>query len=457
VILRMSGFDGLTITLVETVMEEESGALEVEDAGAESSDSPAEAGLEKLFAELVSSSGLQPVWKVMCPHSAYLSSFLKIHYTLLRGDGPLPAPIRHLIAILASARFSCTFLIEAHTAQLVQAGGQQEWIDQGLAAAPIKIQKLYELNKILAHRPWSLTANHIEELTKPGQDNWSLSELVYAIVLMVHFHAFSSFVQCCVLMESDEAPADDAGSDGSSGPPYDCTTQRRSSLSPQLDKVEELLQRMETLKGKQTALPPKEELTVRFRTVELSSVSPETLTVPLQPDISQFVKDIDFQYIDFAKRGRESEFPTFRINDFNWDEQGYSMISRFYDDVAQLLDDKFRTIYNLTYGTMGRHSSIDTSLFRRASWNYIQCLWGIRHDDYDYAEVNELLHRNLKKYIKTASCYPELCERRDYRTIMNDFHESEKVHLLMLVGEAKVQTALLYSMRAVQAHFNNRS
>ena len=79
-------------------------------------------------------------WKppqVMCPHSAYLSSFLKIHYTLLRfwqlyksstsksstffssssysisfiassycrGDGPLPAPIRHLIAILASARW----------------------------------------------------------------------------------------------------------------------------------------------------------------------------------------------------------------------------------------------------------------------------------------------------------------------------------------------------------------
>ena len=28
-------------------------------------------------------------------------------------------------------------------------------------------------------------------------------------------------------------------------------------------QVEELLQRMETLKGKQTALPPKEELTVR--------------------------------------------------------------------------------------------------------------------------------------------------------------------------------------------------
>merc|ERR1712243_206689 len=115
-------------------MEEESGALEVEDADAEPSDSPPEAGLEKLFAELVSSSGLQPVWKVMCPHSAYLSSFLKIHYTLLRGDGPLPAPIRHLIAILASARFSCSFLIEAHKTELLKTGGKPEWLEKGLKA-----------------------------------------------------------------------------------------------------------------------------------------------------------------------------------------------------------------------------------------------------------------------------------------------------------------------------------
>ena len=37
-------------------------------------------------------------------------------------------------------RFSCTYLIEAHAAQLVQAGGKQEWLDQGLQAAPIKVQ-----------------------------------------------------------------------------------------------------------------------------------------------------------------------------------------------------------------------------------------------------------------------------------------------------------------------------
>ena len=39
------------------------------------------------------------------------------------------------------------------------------------------------------------------------------------------------------------------------------------------------------------------------------------------------------------------------------------------------------------------------------------------------------IFRKLKKYIKTASCYPELFEKQEYTTIMNDFHESEKVFL----------------------------
>ena len=64
----------------------------------------------------------------------------------------------------------------------------------------------------------------------------------------------------------------------------------------------------------------------------------------------------------------------FYVQDYNWDEQGFSLISRFYDDIAQLLDDKFKTAYNMTYGTMGRYSAIDTSMYRRATWNYIQVL-----------------------------------------------------------------------------------
>lgn len=67
-----------------------------------------------------------------------------------------------------------------------------------------------------------------------------------------------------------------------------------------------------------------------------------------------------------------------------------SFYRRLYEDVGTLLDQKFRCAYNLTYFTMAGVKNVDTSKFRRAIWNYIQCIYGIRHDDYDYGEVNQV-------------------------------------------------------------------
>ena len=86
-----------------------------------------------------------------------------------------------------------------------------------------------------------------------------------------------------------------------------------------------------------------------------------------------------------------------------------------------------------------------------------------------------LIYRDLKKYIKTSSCYPDRCRKSDYENIMQDFKTSEKVkivlmvisflkklnkhlffqiHFLLLVSEAKLQSSLLYAMRAVSEHFS---
>ena len=77
---------------------------------------------------------------------------------------------------------------------------------------------------------------------------------------------------------------------------------------------------------------------------------------------------------------------------------------------------------------MGDNTDVDTSSFRRAIWNYIHCMFGIRHDDYDYSEVNQLLERSLKSYIKTVTCYPERIVKKDYDSFMREFKHSEKVY-----------------------------
>jgi len=481
--------------------------------------------------EQFNNNNLKSTWKVMSEHGAYLTSFLKAHTLLIKGNGPLPPPVRHFVAIMAAGRHSCASLVANHRSELLAAGGEGAWLEEGVKAATTKVQRLGEINKILAHQPWRLTPKHIQDITRPGvAGNWSLSELVYAIVLMAHFHSFSSFIESCVSMEDESMkksankcdksansrspldstqqkggtdstrpydcssqPASPLGSEprqrinsvkkmklvpqsSPSPPPYDCSQPKeveitalaaeksvgasspgaRSGASPPADKVDALIQRMKVLRSRPE--PNQDELAARFDKVERTSAEigrAEKSTTTTNDDIRKYLVDPDYKYVDFAQREHKQQFPTARVQDYNWEDEGFNLISRFYDDIAQLLDDKFKLSYNLTYGTMGRLTEVDTSMFRRATWNYIQCLYGIRYDDYDYAEVNDLLHRSLKKYIKTAACYPDRCVLDEYKNIMTDFQPSEKIHVCLLVAEAKFQSELMYALRAVATHFKS--
>lgn len=59
-------------------------------------------------------------------------------------------------------------------------------------------------------------------------------------------------------------------------------------------------------------------------------------------------------------------------------------------------------------------------------------LSGIRHDDYDYAEVNLMLNRPMKTFIKTLCCYPERVTDSLRASVMVDFKLSEKVFTIFI-------------------------
>lgn len=50
-----------------------------------------------------------------------------------------------------------------------------------------------------------------------------------------------------------------------------------------------------------------------------------------------------------------------------------------------------------------------------------------RYDDYDYGEINQLLDRSFKVYIKTVVCTPEKVTKRMYDSFWRQFKHSEKV------------------------------
>ncbi|XP_014460456.1 sestrin-2 isoform X1 [Alligator mississippiensis] len=418
----------------------------------------AENAQRRIFIEAFVSTGrVDNITMVMGLHPKYLSSFWRTQYLLLCMDGPLPHHKRHYIAIMAAARHQCSYLVGLHMGEFLQAGGDPEWL-QGLHCAPQKLRNLNEINKILAHRPWLITKEHIEALLKTGENSWSLAELIQALVLLTHYHSLASFVFGCGInpeidhegghafqppspRSCDSSPASEEGVSGSGG---------RDAMQ----EVEVLMERMKLLQECQLEEDEvtQEEMETRFELEKTESLlvapSVDIVEHSLPPNVLCFVEDPGFGYKDFTRRGEQTP-PTFRAQDYTWEDHGYSLINRLYPDVGQLLDEKFQVVYNLTYNTMAMHHGVDTSTLRRAIWNYVHCVFGIRYDDYDYGEVNQLLERSLKVYIKTVACYPEKTTRRMYTHFWHHFKHSEKVHVNLLLLEARMQAALLYALRAI--------
>ncbi|CAK8682636.1 unnamed protein product [Clavelina lepadiformis] len=409
---------------------------------------------------------------VMALHPHYLQSFLETNFLLLQSVGVLSYQYRNYIAIMAAARHQCSYLVHLMEAHFLLHGGDRSWLN-GLEHVPRKLSSLSTLNKLLAHRPWLVTQKHIKELIH-GQ-KWQLQELVQAIVLLCHFHSVAIFCQGTgVNLEIDHdeinsfyckdpklSSSDDLNSLASENDKsylkFSCVnTMDAVPKSNPIDVVETLMERMKKFdEVGSTEEVTREEMNRRFEKEKEEASSQNFLPqgVSTSPNktsyCDRYVIDPDFRYQDFAKRDDRSDVPTFRAQDYNWEDNAFYVVSNYYNDVAEMLDDKFKIAYNLTYKTLASKDNVDTTSLRRAIWKYVHCVYGIMYDDYNYDEVNQLLERSLKMFIKTVSCFPEQVERNVYDGFWKQFRHSEKVHVNIMLQESRFQVGLLYGLRAL--------
>ncbi|XP_078398675.1 sestrin-1 isoform X1 [Cetorhinus maximus] len=397
-------------------------------------------------------------------HPRYLDSFLKTQHYLMQMDGPLPYHYRHYIAIMAAAQHQCSYLVNLHVNDFLQVGGDPKWL-AGLDSAPRKLQTLSEMNKILAHRPWLITKDHIEKLLKAEEHGWSLAELVHVVVLLTHYHSLASFTYGCGINPEIHCDGGHTFRLPSVGSCYVCDFNGNNAIDDLLNgqggsgqstetvcEVEALMEKMKLLQEcRDEEEASQEEMATRFEREKAESLYVATTegeeSVDTR-DVSRHFEDPSYGYKEFPRQD-EQTVPTFRAQDYTWEDHGYSLVNRLYPDVGQLLDEKFQIVYNLTYNTMAMHKDVDTSMLRRAIWNYIHCMFGIRYDDYDYGEINQLLDWNFKAYIKTVVCSPVKTTNQMYDGFWRRFKHSEKIHVNLLLMEARMQAELLYALTAI--------
>eukprot|EP00698_Gefionella_okellyi_P021409 TRINITY_DN6935_c0_g1_i1.p1 TRINITY_DN6935_c0_g1~~TRINITY_DN6935_c0_g1_i1.p1 ORF type:complete len:543 (-),score=94.26 TRINITY_DN6935_c0_g1_i1:125-1753(-) len=384
------------------------------------------------------------VHRLLAWHPPYMAVFYKSNDFLMRGSGPLPHHWCNYIAIMAASRHRCRYLVSRQEAFFREANGPEEWL-QGLEFAPRKLQDLAELNAMLAHRPWLLNKEHIERLVK-GTDNWSMSELVQAIVILVTFHSLASFIfGCGISSDQDEA--------------YIGFDEQAAEAQRQREATQHLFGKLKQASGEgdeedvDTAdaaeqVDPAAERIQAFANAGLEGevCHTEFIQSAREFDYQRFTGDLAIVYQDFDMRS--TTYKVFRLQDYTWEDHGYELLKKFFPGAADLLSEQFRIAQTMTDHRLFDRD-VNTESFRQAIWYYTQRVLGMSNDDYNYQEVNQVMEVSTKAYIKKIACYPERIAHVDFHRIGLQLRPEERCHVNILALEAAKQAELLYGLHAI--------
>jgi len=352
--------------------------------------------------------------------------FKDAHSHLLSENGPLPVSHRHFIAIMAARATGCTSLVKMEERAFLLSGGNDDWL-KDTACVPNKLRRLDEINKLLALSPSLLTTNHIKILTD-GDESWTLTETVQGLVVLIHFHGLSSFLLSSGTEESEQTNS------------IQRKTEKKSIEF--LDIIDKSLDR-KVWKQVQKELKRKRsfsegEITKSYQTKNVSHNSKRLL----RPLVAKPFCDIPGQLNKYNEKPNN-----IRIQDYCWDDQGFSVLSTFYADIAMLFDDKFRSSKSLI------SKSEQSKNYVTAVWNYVQCIFGVLHDDYSYKEMDLILDQNLKEFIKLCCNQPSICSKSN-QLLGGKFNFADKLQLSILVMEARLQSEILFALKAVMKHMS---
>ncbi|XP_071524667.1 sestrin-2-like isoform X2 [Panulirus ornatus] len=389
----------------------------------------------------------------------YSDTWYRSHAHLLHGDGPLPHTWRLYVAALAVCRHEVGWLMQALLTDFRNAGGDIRWIT-GLHHAPPKLCALAPINNLLAHRPWLLLPQHIQELTK-GKESWSLGELCQALCIMTHFHALATFLHGCGLSSPPRPSKKDEGQAlkrevGSSGKPATGCLQGRQ-VCPETSH----------------SLNDSGNCKISTRSETKTSNIVDGVRHGIQT-YAHLTINPTFTYEDFNGND-ESRIPSFSVHEYNWQDHGYAMCSRLLGEVGAFLDERFTSAHSPTYSIpqkqLSEKGSVDQEanqvsgpaqcdkmnaktvpLPTKALWNYVQWLLGIHHDDCDYADLNKHLDPQVKAFVKAACCYPETLADASSSPASTKNVCNRVVEISVVVMEARLQSELLYALRAIMLH-----
>lgn len=355
---------------------------------------------------------------------SFCDIFRETHSTLLSGNGPLSEANRHFIAWMACKAIDCELLTQMEEQCFLRTGGNATWLSEP-SSVPTKLRRLESLSLLMTKSSSFINYKHFKKLTE-GDDNWTLAELVQALVIIVYFHALSTVP---IAMNTNQRTENES-------------TIFHTKEEQELHQISENLEVQGIVTTDFLLKQSDKELKRKRSFSEGEVLNKSQSTKKLSKHISSDVTTAQSCFKNLSN--------LIRIQDYCWDAQGFSVLSTFYSDIAVLLDDKFRAARKLS--PKNDQALNEKEKFRTAVWNFVQSMFGIHHDDYNYKEINEALDEDLKDFIRLSCDARNLYSESDLKSQVG--RSFDRVFVSILVMEARFQSELLYVLKAVMKHMS---
>lgn len=188
---------------------------------------------------------------------------------------------------------------------------------------------------------------------------------------------------------------------------------------------------------------------------DLALLDPEIANMPVNPileDMSRFY-DPQSQLGPTEFDLSSSEYSVLRLADYNWEDHACSLVGRFVPDLESVLDHNLQEARDAAgddddgFFFSSENGPVDQGPLRDAVWFFILRLYGIYNDGYEYRDVNLLLNKSAKRFLKKVCFVPEQISRDDWQSVGRGLKSQEKVLLALLASHARMYVCLIYAFR----------
>jgi len=436
---------------------------------------------KNLFLDLYRREGrISHLYRVMAWHPKFTQHFIESFSSIMEKDGTLELPVRHYIAIMASARYGCEYLVKMAKRNFLFAGGNPSWIC-GVEYAPPKLQSLCKLNKILAHQPWRSAKVHMRDLMDLSGNSdfshWTNSEILHAILIMVTFHSLAGFVfGSYITPEIDDQEVFSKDHKRKIlkkvfevNVSTDCSSQDR--LVQILHDEEHNSNKItESSKGgnNQDTTKCNENVEFNKKWDDMAKTTTDEVPTFVSNEVKkeqQHFLTLSFSDMKIYKAANNTEDQELQYQEpeadairdlhfWNWNENGYIIVKNYCPEMAEPLHHEFRFIRGMTDRTVSDKRDVNTSYFRDSIWYFTQRLFGLCRRDWDKERITHIMDDTVRKFVVKLVTKPDQITFEDQYWKGYKFRDDEKCLIMLLAMEARRQAALMHALKAFIDYIN---